>query len=98
MIAAVILRDRRRASFNRHGIKVPPIKATLFQRSADRSEARLELGAYALDGADDRKRNTGSNKTVLDGGRTGLVFEKSANCFHAAVIDPASEGLVNQTV
>ena len=45
----------------------------LFQRAIDRRKFGVELGPDALDGADDRQRDTARNQAILDGGSAGLI-------------------------
>src|SRR6516162_7834934 len=54
----------------------------LFERGLHAGEGRVQLRAEALHDGDDRNRDTGSNETILDGGRTGLVLHKLQEGFH----------------
>jgi hypothetical protein len=54
----------------------------LLQRGADLCEGAAQLGAYAVDGRDDRKRNTGCDQSVFDSGGTGFVSQKFAKQGH----------------
>src|SRR5271166_2451604 len=51
----------------------------LFERGLDAGESRVQLGADALQHGDDCNRDAGRNKTIFDGGRTGLVTKETCN-------------------
>src|SRR6266702_7915946 len=51
----------------------------LLQRGRDRAEGAGKLGADALDGRDDGKRDTGGDQAVFDGGCAGLILQETRN-------------------
>src|ERR1700736_2584941 len=51
----------------------------LLQRGGDRAEGAGKLGADALDGGDDRERDTGGDQAVFDGGCAGLILDETRN-------------------
>src|SRR3974390_2115862 len=54
----------------------------LFERGQHAGEGRVQLRAEALHDGDNRNRDAGSNETILDGGRTGLVLHKLQEVLH----------------
>ena len=68
----------------------------LVQRSIDRSELGIELGAEPVHDGDDGKRNAGCDQAILDGGRAGFVSKKSADGFHRTSIDLKRKGVLNR--
>src|SRR5262249_12857951 len=56
-----------------------PTDQNLLQRSVDRRELRVQVGAEAVDDRDDRERDARSNQAVLDGGGARLVLHETRN-------------------
>ena len=56
-----------------------PADQDLLQRSVDRGELRVQVGAEAIDDRDDRERDARSNQAVLDGGGAQLVLHETRN-------------------
>src|SRR6266849_5108755 len=54
----------------------------LFERGLDAGKGRVQLRAEALHDGDDRNRDAGSNETILDSGRAGLVLHKLQEVLH----------------
>ncbi len=47
-----------------------------YELGRDAGEFGVQGAANRVDSADDHNGNTGSNQTVLDGGRTTLIFQE----------------------
>ena len=57
----------------------------LLQRGVDIAELGAQAATDAVDGGDDRQRNTGCDQPVFNGGRAGFVGEKLLeNALHCA--------------
>src|SRR6478609_6998405 len=56
-----------------------PADDNLLQRSVDRGELRVQVGAEAVDDRDDRERDARSNQAVLDSGGARLVLHETRN-------------------
>src|ERR1044072_702595 len=56
-----------------------PVGDNLLQRSVDRGELRVQVGAEAIDDRDDRERDPRSNQAVFDGGGARLVLHETRN-------------------
>ena len=54
----------------------------LLQRTIDRGELAVELGAKPVHDRDDRKRDASCDQPILDGGCAGFVSEEFAKRFH----------------
>ena len=63
----------RAASLRQHSWN----SANLLQRVSYAIKRVLYIGAGELDGSDDRDRNSGSDETILDGGRARVVFQET---------------------
>src|ERR1700691_5627324 len=50
--------------------------SSLFQLRGDAAEARVQLGADAVHGGDDRNRDAGGDQAIFDGRRSGLILPK----------------------
>ena len=64
-------RQRKAASF------AVVVRRVLFQLRRDAAEARVQLGADAVHGSDNRNRDAGGDEAVFDGRRSGLILPKS---------------------
>ena len=69
--------------------------AASLQRRADLAKVAGELGSDALSSRDDCERDSRGNQPIFDGGGTGLIGQKFANGFHAIVMEPILESLLN---
>src|SRR6516165_7562794 len=56
-----------------------PGTSRLLERAVDRSELRVQRGAQAVDGGDDRERNAGRDQAVFDRGGARLVLHETSN-------------------
>jgi hypothetical protein len=71
-------------------------RAGLFQRSVDRGELGVQLGADAVHDGDDRKRDTGRDQSIFDCRSAGLVSAEFPNqCDHGRTMLPIYEATVN---
>ena len=60
------------------GLAISQAVRGLLQRTIDRGELAVELGAKPVHDRDDGKRDASCDQPVLDGGCAGFVVEESA--------------------
>src|SRR5215510_16445213 len=73
----------------------------LLERSVDRGELGVQVGAEAVDDRDDRERNAGSNQAVFNRGGAGLILHETGKqvlhnstpctrgCRNLSLVEPA---------
>ena len=63
-------------------------RAGLFQRTIDRRELGIELGAQPVHGNDNSERDTRRDQAILDGCRAGLVSKEGSESSHRVYKPP----------
>jgi|ERR1700722_2944787 len=64
----------------------------LFELRGDAAEARIQLGADAVDGGDDGNRNARCDQAVFNGRRSGLILQEPGEKFRHEIAPSVCAG------